>query len=132
LLTYESLTLGRAFPTRSFLVTPDLVADYAAITGDDDPAYCGDGGIVPPGLAGVWARLAYAQGHRLPAGGFMASQEVHLFGLAAVGGALLLSAEVAARGHPERRELTLSCEARDATGRPIGSSRIDARWGATP
>jgi hypothetical protein len=132
LLRFESLTVGRKFPATPFLVGPELVDAYVEVTGDDDPAYRGPSGILPPGLAGVWSRLAYANDYRLPAGGFMASQDLYLVGTARVGEALLLSAEVTALGDVERRELTLECQACDASGAPVGGSRIAARWGATP
>lgn len=132
LLTYEQLLVGRTFSARTLLVTPELIDSYVAVTGDDDPAYRGSQALVPPGLAGVWARLAYADGYRLPPGGFMASQDLFLFGAARVGEALMLSAEVVARGDVDKRQLTIECRARDAAGDAIGGSRIEARWGATP
>ena len=132
LLTFEEMSVGRSFPPRPFVVTSETLASYIDVTGDDDPAYHGTDGIVPPGLAGVWARLAYADGHRLPPGGFMASQQLTLLASARIGESLLLSAQVVARGEVERRELTLECHARDSAGQPVGGSRIEARWGATP
>ena len=129
LLTYASLAEGRRFPSRLLPATAELVAEYVAVTGDDDRAFRGDDAVVPPGLAGVWARLAYVEGRRMPAGGFMARQAVHLLGPAAVGTDLKLAALVARRGDEAKREVTLECSVADSTGVPVLRSTIDARWG---
>ena len=128
LLTYAALTAGRTFPTRFVEVTEETVSEYIAVTGDDAAVFRGPGAVVPPGLAGVWARLSYADGRRLPPGGFMARQTVHLLGATPVG-RLGLSAEVSHRGDEDRREVTLNCVATDAAGTPVIRSTIDARWG---
>jgi acyl dehydratase len=139
LLPFAEFDGGLSFAPVEFDASPELVADFIAATGDDNPLYTdGDaaraagfeGPVLPPGLAGVWARLAYASRHRLPAGGVMAAQDYRLEQPIAVGSTLELDAEAGPvdLDDPKRR-VTIECRARlgDAV---VGEVTIDARWGA--
>jgi acyl dehydratase len=139
LLPYSEFDRGRAFAPVEFDASPQLVAEFVAATGDDNPLYTDaeaaraagfEGPVLPPGLAGVWARLAYASRPRLPAGGGMAAQDYRLEQPIAVGSALELDAEAGPvdLDDPKRR-VTIECRARlgDAV---VGEVTIDARWGA--
>lgn len=139
LLPYSDFDGGRAFAPVEFDASPELVAEFVAATGDDNPLYTDpdaaraagfEGPVLPPGLAGVWARLAYASRNRLPAGGVMAAQDYRLEEPIAVGSTLMLDAEALPvdLDDPKRR-VTIECRARfgDAV---VGAVTIDARWGA--
>jgi acyl dehydratase len=141
LLEFASLHPGRKFGPSRFQVGAELVAEFIALTGDDNPIYRDDaaartagleGPIVPPGLAGVWARLAYATGYKLPPGGVMAAQRYRILAPIPVGKVLTLDAEVLeADLHDPKRRVVLGCRARDGE-RVVGTVEIDARWGAAP
>ena len=122
-----------AFPTSA-----DLVRRYAAITGDDNPLFrdpeaARQGGfpgpVLPPGLAGVWARRAYIGDRPMLPGGVMAGQDLAFRAAHPVGAPLALSARVVRQdpADPKRRVL-LACEARDPDGRLVAEVTIDARW----
>ena len=139
-LTFSSLTAGRRFTPLTFSVPTELVRTFSQLTGDDNPLYHDaeaarsaglDGPVVPPGLAGVWARLSYLGEHRMPPGGVMAGQRFAFDAPARVGETLTLGAEVAEQepGDPKRRVL-LACTARRADGAVSGQVHIDARWPA--
>jgi acyl dehydratase len=120
------------------VVSQDLVAGYIGVTGDDNPLYTDadaaraagfDGPVVPPGLAGVWARRAYLGHHRMLPGGVMAGQDIEFSSPAAVGQPLLIAATVvaAAPDDPKRR-VVLHCSARNESRDLVAQVRIDARW----
>ncbi|HEX4307696.1 MAG TPA: MaoC family dehydratase [Solirubrobacterales bacterium] len=139
LLPFSEFDGGRAFAPVEFASSPELVAEFVAATGDDNPLYSDpdaaraagfESPVLPPGLAGVWARLAYASRHRLPAGGVMAAQDYRLERPIAVGSKLELDAEALPVDLEDpKRRVTIECRARfgDAV---VGEVTIDARWGA--
>jgi acyl dehydratase len=139
-LTFSSLVAGRRFTPLTFGVPAELVRTFSELTGDDNPLYRDpdaaraaglDGAIVPPGLAGVWARLSYLAEHRMPPGGVMAGQRFAFAAPVAVGETLTLGAHVAEQepDDPKRRVL-LACRAVRADGAVAGEVHIDARWPA--
>lgn len=137
-LDFPSLRPGRTFGPTTLRVEDDLISEFIDVTGDDNPLY-GDratavsaglsGPVVPPGLSGVWARLAYVSGFRLPPGGVMAGQDYRFFAPIPVGTALTLDAEVL-EADPEdpKRRVVIGCRAR-AGDRILATVEIDARWG---
>jgi acyl dehydratase len=137
-LPFSALQQGRTFAPQPFAVTPQLVAAFRALTGDDHPLYHDataaqaaglPGPVMPPGLAGVWARRAYLARHRMLPGGVMAGQDLTFRAAVPVGATLTLGAEVAERDPDDpRRRVLLACHAADAAGRPVAEVRIDARW----
>jgi acyl dehydratase len=137
-LPFADLTVGRQFAEQQFAVTEELVSAYAALTGDDNPIYrlapaaraAGlPGPVMPPGLAGIWARRSYLARHRMLPGGVMAGQTLAFTAAVPVGEVLTLSASVAEHdpADPKRRVL-LDCRARLADGTAAGHVQIDARW----
>lgn len=137
-LPFAALEQGMEFAPQRFVVTEEIVSEYIELTGDDNPIYHDAaaaraaglaGPVMPPGLAGVWARRSYLARHRMLPGGVMAGQHLDFTAAVTVGETLTLSAVVAeydARD-PKRRVL-LDCRARRADGSPAGRVRIDARW----
>ncbi|HZQ26227.1 MAG TPA: MaoC family dehydratase [Acidimicrobiales bacterium] len=141
-LTFASLHPGRTLGPGPFPVTAGLVSAYVDITGDANPIYTDDGAaraagfdgpVMPPGLAGVWARRSYLTEHRMLPGGVMAGQNVELYLPVSVGSELSLTAvigEVDEEG--DRRRVLLDCSAMDEAGRLAGRVEIDARWPQDP
>lgn len=137
-LPYASLYAGREFDTQPFAVTPELVRAYVALTGDDNPLYSDaraaraaglDGPVMPPGLAGVWARRSYLARNRMLPGGVMAGQQLAFTAAVPVGETLTLSARVVEHEPDDpRRRVLLACEAHTAAGTRAGAVTIDARW----
>ena len=137
-LLYDDLVPGRRFPEFRYELTPDLVEAFVAATGDDNPVYT-DGGAArevgldrpaaPPGLAGIWGRQAYLQGHRMPPGGILAGQDMLFSRPGAGGDALRIQAEVTRRWERKgRRFVTIESTARDAAGQECATVRVTAIW----
>jgi acyl dehydratase len=137
-LPFAALSVGHEFAAQQFAVTHELVRAYVTLTGDDNPLYLDDrvaraaglpGAVMPPGLAGIWARRSYLARHRMLPGGVMAGQSLEFTASVVVGEALTLSATVAAHdpSDPKRRVL-LDCRARRQNGVEAGRVQIDARW----
>jgi acyl dehydratase len=141
-LPLSSMRTGRTFGPGSFVITPALVAAYIAVTGDDNPIYTDDGAaraagfdgcVLPPGLAGVWARRSYLTDHCMLPGGVMAGETVELLLPVAIGTRLSITAEVVESDPDhERRRVVLACTARGEDGRLAGRVEIDARWPEDP
>jgi len=136
-LRFADLEEGRHFGPTMFETSPELVARFTAVTGDDNPAYRDheaslrlgfSGPILPPGLTGVWARQAYLAGHRMLPGGVMAGLTIELVRPTTVGTTLELHAEIELvdRDHPKQR-VVLRSEAYDREGL-TAKAWIDARW----
>ena len=137
-LRFSDLAPGRELGPIPFETSSRLVERYVAITGNDDPLFRDAaaaraaglaGPVLPPGLAGVWARQSYLGSHRMLPGGVMAGQDVELLAAALVGAPLRLAARVAAVDPADpRRRVVLHCTARDPAGVLVGRVSIDARW----
>lgn len=68
-MTYDQMTLGRAFTPLQFSVSQTMLDGFAAITGMPvSPA--------PAGLLAIVARRAYLTDGEMPSGGVMASLEI--------------------------------------------------------
>ena len=138
LLSFASLHRGRSFGPTPFSVTEELVQAFMEATGDQNPLYedaaaaraAGfTGPVAPPGLAGVWARLAYVSGYSMPPGGFMVGQRFRLCGVVPVGAVLELEAGVEEADPADpRRRVSLACRARLGDD-IVATAGIDARWG---
>lgn len=141
-LPLTSMRAGRTFGPGSFVVTPAMVDAYIAVTGDDHPIYTDDaaakaagfdGCVLPPGLAGVWARQSYLADHRMLPGGVMAGETVDLLLPVAVGARLSITAEVVESDpNDDRRRVVLACTARGEDGQLAARVEIDARWPKDP
>jgi acyl dehydratase len=136
-LRFRDLYVGRIFGPTRFATSRELVERFIAITGDANPLYTDPtasrragfpGPVLPPGLAGIWARTAYLSEHRMLPGGVMAGEDIELLAPAVVGATLILRAEVEhlEPEHPRRR-VVLRSEAYSAD-QLVGRVRIDARW----
>jgi hypothetical protein len=69
LMTYDQMTLGRAFTPLEFSVDQHMLDGFAAITSMPlSPA--------PAGLLAIFARRAYLTDGEMPSGGVMASLEI--------------------------------------------------------
>lgn len=137
-LRFADLHVGMTFAPQTLAVTSALVDGFAELTGDDNPLYRDaetaraaglPGPVMPPGLAGVWARRSYLARHRMLPGGVMAGQELRFIAPVTVGTALTLGARVLEHdaSDPKRRVL-LECTAAGHDGDLAGQVRIDARW----
>lgn len=137
-LPFSEMPAGRTFAAQPFAITPALVGGYMELTGDENAIYVDgaaaravglDGPVMPPGLAGVWARRSYLAEHRMLPGGVMAGQELRFTAPVAVGETLTLGARVVERDASDpRRRVLLECTATAPGGDPAGRVRIDARW----
>lgn len=137
-LAFADLAAGLQFAERAFAITEELVRAYADLTGDDNPVYrvaeaahaAGlSGPVMPPGLAGIWARRSYLARHRMLPGGVMAAQTLAFRAAVPVGEVLTLSASVAEHDPADlKRRVLLDCRARRADGTEAGRVQIDARW----
>jgi acyl dehydratase len=126
LLLYKDLEVGRTFRPLRFSVTPELVAEYVAIVGDDNPLY---ERFAPPGLWGVWGRQSYLQDFEMPGGGVLAGEELVFVRPLEVGDSLDVVAEVTdlyeRKGRPN---VLIEITARDQSGEVAGIVRITAIW----
>jgi acyl dehydratase len=138
LLTLSTMEPGLAFTPQSVKLDADFVASFSELTGDDSPLYSDPeaaraaglpGPVVPPGLAGVWARQSYLGAHRMPPGGVMAGQTLTFKAPIPVGAEVVISARVD-EFDPEdpRHKVVLACQAADPAGEQLATVRIDARW----
>lgn len=138
-LLYDDLAPGRRFAEFRYEITPELVRAFVAATGDDKPVYSDaesaralglESPVAPPGLAGIWGRQAYLEGHRMPPGGILAGQDMVFSRPVALGDTLMIRAEVTRRWeHKGRRFVTIESTARaESSGEECGIVRVTAIW----
>lgn len=137
-LRFDEMLVGREFKPQSLKVTEELVDRFILLTGDDNPLYRDaeaarlaalPGPVMPPGLAGVWARRSYLASHRMLPGGVMAGQELQFTAPLLVGDDLVLGARVLERDESDpKRRVLLECAAIGPHDELVGKVRIDARW----
>lgn len=74
LLTFERAREIGTFEEFEYQVTTEMVDQYRALTGDDNPLY---DEIIPPGFAAIFGREAYLRDHAMPGGGVLLAQDIH-------------------------------------------------------
>lgn len=138
-LVFADLTKGRAFRPLTYPVTRDLVARFMEVTGDRQALYWNEAvaaagpfgrPIAPPGLAAIYSRLSYLQGHSMPSGGILAKQEFEFISPMQVGETLQVRAVVMDSYVDERgrKRVNFLIEARNAEGQAVSVTRLYAIW----
>ncbi|KPK91392.1 MAG: hypothetical protein AMJ94_07360 [Deltaproteobacteria bacterium SM23_61] len=127
-LLFADLPPGRTFRTLEYPVTQELVQEFMETVGDRDPLYQKD--LAPPGLAAIYARLSYLQGHTMPSGGVLAKQEFEFQNPVRIGDTLKVQAKVVESylDEKERKRVNFLIEAKDQKGMPVSTIRLQAIW----
>ncbi|KUO56332.1 MAG: hypothetical protein APF78_01830 [Sphingomonadales bacterium BRH_c3] len=125
LLTFEAAVAIETFPAFDFSVSRLDIAEYVAVTGDENDLY---GELVPPGFAAVFGRGAYLQGHRMPSGGILLGQDIQWLKPVRIGEHLRVQARLTKSSYIDpKRTLWFLTEARRGK-ELVARIRIVARW----
>ncbi len=138
-LVFADLPVGRVFRPLEYAVTKDLVQDFMEVVGDRHPLYWDEkltqqapprSLMAPPGLAAIYARLAYLQDYRMPSGGVLAKQEFEFHHPIGIGDTLLVKAKVTESYLDEkgRKRVAFQIEAENQKGKRISTIRLNVYW----
>jgi len=138
-LVFADLPAGRTFRPLEIAVTADLVREFMEVVGDHNPLYWDEKSVpqaltgslmAPPGLAAIYARLAYLQDYRMPSGGVLAKQEFEFHHPLRIGDTLRVKAKVMESYLDEkgRKRVAFQIEAENQMGDRISTIRLNVYW----
>ena len=138
-LVFADLPAGRAFRPLEHAVTKDLVQEFMEVVGDHHPLYWDEklaqqsptrSLMAPPGLAAIYARLAYLQDYNMPSGGVLAKQEFEFHHPIHIGDTLQVKAKVAESYLDEkgRKRVAFQIEAENQKGERMSTIRLNVYW----
>lgn len=138
-LVFADLPPGRTFRPLKYIISAELVRDYMQTVGDYHPLYNDrevakkyglKSPIAPPGLAAIYARLAYLQDYTMPSGGILVKQEFEFHEPAYIGDILEIKAQVKESYQDEkgRKRVTFFIEGRNKEGKLVSTIHLAAIW----
>jgi acyl dehydratase len=138
-LVFADLPAGRTFRPLEVAVTKDLVQEFMEVVGDRHPLYWDEKSVpqtlagslmAPPGLAAIYARLAYLQDYLMPSGGVLAKQEFEFHHPLLIGDTLRVKAKVTESYLDEkgRKRVAFHIEAGNQKGERISIIHLNVYW----